>query len=231
MLLIAGKDPSTVNPVLRSILTMRAEAREEEEAQGRGIYVERRRYDRIDDLPNSNAQYREVCARYGCAMYHADLFENELRTLLHLSEGVVHGRWCANGSLSAAQLKELLTQRPGIVLKRLGASGFLSALDLKVLRDAIRARNHLAHSYWSKHGEDFVTTAGLQRMIDAADDARRIFRLAQQFCEDAIFREGQRIGVTRERMTTEAERRVAELREQADALERSRAPRARGPES
>lgn len=137
-------------------------------------------FDRIADLPDDGLREKEVYARYGLAMFHAQGFEHALITLImaHLTaeRPESHER---NGANDFRELMdELHSRTAGRLLARLRQSPGLSEPLDDLLKKAVQVRNRLAHRWFRERGLNFASVEGMQVMVDDLDDAMETLRSA-----------------------------------------------------
>lgn len=136
-------------------------------------------FDRIADLPDGLRE-KEVYARYGLAMFHAQAFEHGLITLIMAH--VTAERHQAGEPRGADAFRELMddlySRTAGRLLARLRENpGLGEPLD-DLLREAVDVRNHLAHRWFRERGLDFGSAEGMQGMVDDLDGAMETLRAA-----------------------------------------------------
>ncbi|MDA8325456.1 MAG: hypothetical protein M0033_04490 [Nitrospiraceae bacterium] len=129
--------------------------------------------ERID--PESH-QIREVYARYGLAMYHAQCVERQIALLLSTEYGP------GSKKITRAQYDGLLQSHfkrtLGALLCKLEKSTSLPTDFEKTLRAALEKRNWLAHKYFWERAGHFVSDKGRAKMImelqEASDHFERL---------------------------------------------------------
>lgn len=134
-------------------------------------------FDPIADLPDNGARQKEVYARYGLAMYYAQVFETGLVTLLAIAT-THQSKVPITRPEADAMFDELFGYTSGRLLKRLAGIMEVGGEGADDWQNAVRERNRLAHHYFRDHAENFVTTEGMQRMVDDADGVRELFERA-----------------------------------------------------
>ena len=158
----------------------------------------------IADLPDDGSRQQEVYARFGLAVYFAQVFEHGLVNVLVLSDRLA-GRIVDEAAWDE-RFDRLFTKTASDLLRRLRATGLLSPDDATLCHDAILARNRLVHHFFRVHTEDFMTTSGQQRMVDDADSIRDLLQRADAITERITVGTLQSVGVDPAIIDLEAER-------------------------
>ena len=155
--------------------------------------------DAIADL-DPNDQPREVFARYGLAMYEAQVLEHGVVNALTVIEFVPRAN--EFGSLEIwnnrfdAFLDEQFDFTFGNLVRRLIATNFLSNLLTEDLKAAKDLRDNLAHRFFRNFAEDFLTIAGSQKMVDFCDDSVRRFHTIDKALDAEMRPLRERLGLT-----------------------------------
>ncbi len=135
---------------------------------------------RIDELDDNGDQQREVYARFGLAVYMAQVFEAGVSNLIVVAEGV-EGRLTSRQEVDR-RFDELYRQVLGRLVRVLEQDQRIDEKDLSVCRRALDERNRLMHHYWREQITSMATPAGRQRMVDELDAARELFQQADGIC-------------------------------------------------
>jgi hypothetical protein len=138
-------------------------------------------YDDIGSLPNDGSRQKETYARYGLAMYYAQVFEHGLVNAIVLARQI-NGRITDVTDWDRAFEAEF-RRRSSDLARRVGSYSGLDDIDRELLRCAVAERNRLAHRFFRDHSEDALSVVGMQRMLDDADNARDLFGRADAVCE------------------------------------------------
>ncbi len=152
-------------------------------------------YDTLDELPDDGAQEREIYARYGLAMYAAQVLEESASSLIVVHE-MTHGNMRVVEEVGD-RFDELWTKTLGALIRQVGTHQLVTADQSAVLGDALKARNRLAHHFFREEADSFVTPGGKRRMLDQLDAARRLFQEASALAADIYLRYMSKYGVTR----------------------------------
>lgn len=165
-------------------------------------------------------QVREVYARYGLAMFQAQVLEHGMvNALLVLSLMPTIRTFKDRAAWEAAfdRFYDVELGRTfGNMLKRLETlDGFPPGL-LAQLRAAKFQRDHLAHRFFREHDLDFMTSEGRTRMIAECEELIVLFQELDREVEAFAAPERERFGITAEwvnehvrLMMVEATERVA----------------------
>lgn len=141
--------------------------------------------DAIADLPDDGSRQHETYARYGLAMYFAQVFEHGLVNAIVLIRQVNGYSADWDGTFDA-QFRKAASD----LARRIGVYGGLSEEEKALLERSVNERNRLAHRYFRDHVEDSISAVGMQRMLDDADSARELFMradsISERLCEQAI---------------------------------------------
>jgi len=117
-------------------------------------------------MDEESAQIREVYARYGLAMYHAQVLETAAWTALSLivSDPSVVTRW---------RFEEIQERATGLTLgqavERLNQAKEVPVPLRQMLTEAVEKRNWLAHSYFWDRCVEFMDVRGRDLMIEELD--------------------------------------------------------------
>jgi hypothetical protein len=153
-------------------------------------------YDTLDELSDDGEQEREIYARYGLAMYAAQVLEEGASSLIVVHE-MTHGNMRVVEEVGE-RFEELWTKTLGALIRQVGVHQLVTADQSIVLRDALKARNRLAHHFFREEAESFVTPGGKRKMLDQLDAARHRFEEASALAADIYLRYMSKYGVTRE---------------------------------
>lgn len=167
--------------------------------EGRALMAE------LDDVDD---QHREVFARFGLAVYMAQVFEHGAVNLLCVLD-MAEGRLTSADEVDA-HFDQLFADMLGKHVRRLTNRGTLERADLDLCTRALAARNRLAHRYWREEIVSMATEAGRQRMVDDLDAGRALFQGAIEALDRVLFAVGAALGFTPERVAEAAEQMRAQ---------------------
>ena len=115
---------------------------------------------------------REVFAFFGLASYHAQVLEQEL--MLFASMLQLSGRTQITRDYVDELFRHLESRTFGHLLKEARRLTPIPADLDRLLAEALRLRNDLAHTFFARHSEAFISRSGREEMIQslrAASDA------------------------------------------------------------
>jgi hypothetical protein len=128
-----------------------------------------------------SAHVREVYARFGLAVYHAQCFEHGLANLnltAHLvgAKGIIptQEQWEA---LVDEVLDRSFEKTLGNLIKELKNVISIDAHALGYILEAKAVRDELCHRFFREHAEDFLTSTGRDRML------LKLEQLDRKICE------------------------------------------------
>lgn len=154
---------------------------------------------------NESDQTREVYARYGLAMYFAQVVEHGMANIGWLLSLSAHGRE-ASGDLEA-QIAKTFGELVNDLRRRNGPPHLV-----EVLEEARRLRNFLAHAYFKERIDHFVNSAGRTELVAELCGFVDRFQEIDTELEDIALWLGHQHGLTRELL----EGAVEELRSGGD---------------
>jgi hypothetical protein len=153
----------------------------------------------------ADEETREVYARYGLAMYFAQVVEHAIVNLM------IALRLPQRGTLTKGDIDQFMDEAFAMTfgrllqeLRRMGQSTHFLQRDLDQARDT---RNWLAHQYFRDRAVQFMSPAGRVVMLQELDDATNLFlevneklerlsaevRASSKIGEDAIRQEYERL--------------------------------------
>jgi hypothetical protein len=165
-------------------------------------------------------QKRDTYAYYGLAMYTAQVFEHEVVNLLVLAR-IVRAAEKAEDILSDPW-EQRFRDTLGQLFKRLKPYLAHDQQLLKDIEEGVRVRNHLAHSYWRVHDEDFLSIRGRAEMITELIEIRDMFADLDERLTRVSKPLRESLGLTDVRINSEyeeAKKRVAERDKGASPLD------------
>lgn len=137
-------------------------------------------FDTIADLPDDGSRQKEVYSRYGLAMYWAQVFEEGMANLIVTVTAYLSR---TGNPLTSAEIDELYEDLRAHTAGKL-VNKVKEVLDdpehIDECRRAVMERNRLAHGFFRDHDQDFMTAAGMQRILEDADAARLLFQRADE---------------------------------------------------
>jgi hypothetical protein len=167
------------------------------------------------DLPDDGSQQKEVFARYGAAVYYANVLEHGLVNLLIVARQ-------ATGHVTPDSIDDdfdkLFRLTMGGLLKHAERER-LTVADPELWRRVLKTRNHLAHHYFHEHAANFMSAEGRDLMLADSDAARLLFVKADEEATRVLFSICEAWGMTPEKARALFEEMEAEARKGPRALE------------
>jgi hypothetical protein len=154
-------------------------------------------------LDPESDQIRQVYAKYGLAMYLAQVLEHGLANLVVASQ---LGSSVRSNEAMQALWDELFGLTMGAQMKRVLKDARLSAAQIARLQGALRTRNFLAHDYFRERAAQFLSFSGRSEMIDELETMQAELRAADEELEPLTFSFFARWGITPERVQEELNR-------------------------
>jgi hypothetical protein len=160
-----------------------------------------------EHLDPESDQIRQVYAKYGLAMYLAQVLEHGLANLVVATQ---LGSSVKSSEAMEELWKELFALTMGTQMKRVLKEARLSASQVARLQRALRTRNFLAHHYFRERAAQFLSFSGRNEMLDELETMQAELREADKELEPLTFSLFTRWGITQERVREEADRLRAE---------------------
>jgi hypothetical protein len=146
-------------------------------------------------------EVKEVYARYGLALYYAQVLEHGLVNALvvldlipterHLSKSAE--QW---GSSVDAFMDRHFEMTMGRLFARLRAVAKVPPDLENLLSDALRRRNWLAHDYFRERAAEFMSTHGRVQMLGEVDECRGHFEQVAERLEQVLQPLRKKAGIT-----------------------------------
>ena len=145
--------------------------------------------------PNWSETEHEIFRDFGYAAFTAQMLEAELLQLLLAAEHV--GRITFDKKTAIESEFFLSKKTLGQLIAEFRKAGMDDELDV-MLRDALDARNFLAHYFFTRHALDFLTAEGRGKMLKELQRLRfRIGRVQHAFSQIRERVYEQLFGITR----------------------------------
>jgi hypothetical protein len=122
-----------------------------------------------EELDLESDHIRQVYARYGAAMYYAQVLEHGLANFVVFSRA---GRALKTHEAADALFNELITSSMGQQLRHVLLEEGLDEALVERLRNALRVRNFLAHDFFRERAEHFMSFAGRNEMLAELGELR-----------------------------------------------------------
>jgi hypothetical protein len=162
------------------------------------------------------AEVKEVYARFGLALYFAQVLEHGIVNAMVIMSLIPEKRHLApSASEWAATVDQFMSQKfektMGGLIHDLQAHGATPAGLQGSLRDALRKRNWLAHHFFRERASDFMTRSGRSRMLAELDECRDLFHATDSLLEQAVRPVRLTAGLSDEMLADILEKMRAEL--------------------
>ena len=153
-------------------------------------------------------QIREVFARFGLAIYHAQCLEKQLALILATKYGLGPTR------ISKMEfdeiLKDLDSRTLGQLVSKIRTLADLGEDERGQLEQGLSTRNWLTHRYFWERSVDFLSESGRASMIKELQEASDSLHTLDELFTKRTLVWGETIGVTEESLDQELERLVGE---------------------
>ena len=163
-------------------------------------------------MGSDEEQIKEVYARYGVALYHAQCIERSIAMLLASAYGP------GPTKITKSQYDDLLgshfQKTLGSLLNNLRKSASFPPEFDERLSETLRRRNWLTHHYFWDRAADFISQTGRRRMLSELEDATALFTSIDEVLEGICNEWGQKHGATPERMQEQLSRLMREATEE-----------------
>lgn len=160
---------------------------------------------------NADEHTKEVYARFGLAVYFAQVLEHGIVNafivldLIPSKRHLAHSRAEWESSVDVFTDKHLEMTMGQMVAKLRSITKIPDDFEDSLI-DAKNRRNRLAHSFFRIYAEDFFTFEGREKMIVEVDECRACFSLVDQRLEEIITPLRRNAGITDEMLEKEFKR-------------------------
>ncbi len=165
-------------------------------------------YDLISELSPDGARQREVYARFGLTAFKAQVFDHDLVNLLSMARSV--DQPMARDQLDAT-FAALFTKTSGSLVNTAAKESRLGVEDLDICQRAVDERNRLIHHFFRHHAENFMTSAGQQRMLDDLAGIARLLDEAGAACRRVFLEVGKAKGLTQKAIEREYQEALSRI--------------------
>ena len=165
--------------------------------------------------PIENEEEREVFARYGLAMYMAQVLEHEIVNTLTVLQMLPTRESIKDADAWATSVDEFMDSQHantfGTMLKAMEKIDLVPGDLMHDLKTCRSDRDFLAHNFFRHHANSFMSHPGRQEMLDFVDQARQRFSDVNRALERFKSPLMMRFGITQETLDCEFEQMVSEL--------------------
>lgn len=164
-------------------------------------------------MDDENEQIKEVYARFGLAVYFAQVLEHGIVNALLVASLIPSRRHLAPSIQDWAAEVDSFTGRHfedtmGRLIKSLRSVTTLS-VDLEdLLRVALSKRNWLVHDYFRERAEEFISNTGRQVMLKEIEECSELFQAADDSLDSIVRPLRSSQGITDEWIEREMKRRT-----------------------
>ena len=153
-------------------------------------------------------QIKEVYARFGLAMYHAQCLEHQLVLILATKYGAGPTR------LSDVEFENVLdalfSRTLGHLVNEIGKLASLSEDEEGRLQQALKQRNWLAHEYFSDRSIDFLSESGREMMVEELQEISDFLHSLDELFTQRTMDHIETYGITQEMVDLQFNRLLAD---------------------
>jgi len=164
---------------------------------------------------DEDEQVKEVYARFGLAIYNAQVLEHGLVNALvildlvpsrrHLARSPEEWEAAVDGFMDR-HFEETMGQ-----LMRALRDVIAVPADLEdLLREALKRRNWLAHDFFRERAAEFMNPTGMHQMLREVDECRACFEATDNRLEEIVRPIRSKAGITDELLESEYQRMVSD---------------------
>lgn len=162
-------------------------------------------------------QVKEVYARFGLAIYFAQVLEHGIINALVILDLIPSRRHLARsadewGSEVDAFMDRHFQATMGRMMRNLRDTTQVDDDLEQLLSEALRKRNWLVHDFFRERATEFMSSPGREQMISEVDGCRDLFQSADKRLEATVVPLRRRAGLTDELLAREYERMQKEAR-------------------
>ena len=160
---------------------------------------------------------REVYARFGLAIYCAQVLEHGLVNAMVVLDLIPSRRHLAQSSDEwAAKVDDFMGRHfmdtMGLMIRSLQSVTPVSEELKELLQQALRRRNWLVHHFFREHAAHFMAATGRAQMLSEIDECRALFELADRSLEATVRPLRHRAGISDELVARKHSQLLAEQR-------------------
>jgi|ERR1041385_1427149 hypothetical protein len=169
----------------------------------------------MQSVDEVNEQVKEVYARFGVALYFAQVLEHGIVNALVVLDLIPSRRHLVRTAKEWKTLVDAFMSRHfestmGRLIRDLRSVTSIPADLEEILQRALAKRNWLAHEYFRERSVQFMSAAGRESMIHESDECRELFSAADDRLEEVIRPLQIAAGMTDEMVAKELEKMKAE---------------------
>jgi len=160
------------------------------------------------NLNDDTQQRREVFARFGLAIYHAQCIERQLGIML--STGFSREFGTSSPEQRDAIFDEMFAKTFGALLKELAKTVTVPPNLGQRLQAALQKRNWLAHDYFYDRSGQLLSREGREQMIEELTDLYHQFNEIDDHLTSVSNRWAKKMGLTPDVIQSHMERLIEE---------------------
>lgn len=145
---------------------------------------------------DESKQIKEVFARFGLAIYWAQVLEHQIVNMF-IAAKLHEKQRITRGDIDII-FDERFNQTMGKLIKELKDTYKVSPQMVRQLEDSLKTRNMLAHRYFRERVTVFATIEGRSEMIRELDKAIKDFESVDKILTDISMKIAEKYGVTQE---------------------------------
>lgn len=164
---------------------------------------------------DENEDVKEVYARFGLAVYYAQVLEHGLVNALVILGLIPSRRHLARsrdewGAEVDAFMDRHFEVTMGRMMKNLRDVAQVRPDLESLLSDALKKRNWLVHDFFRERATEFMSSAGREQMLREVDESRNLFQTADKRLETIVGPLRKKAGITDELLARECQRMLRE---------------------
>jgi hypothetical protein len=164
---------------------------------------------------DENEHVKEVYARFGLAVYFAQVLEHGLVNAVTILDVIPNRRHLARSPDEwAAEVDAFMDRHFQATMGRLMRSlRSVTQVDAdldQLLKEALMKRNWLAHDFFRERATEFMSATGREQMLREVDECRDLFQSAAKRLEATVEPLRKKAGITDERLAREYQRMLSE---------------------
>ena len=157
-----------------------------------------------EHIDSKSEQIREVCARFGLAMYQAQCLERQLALIL--TTKYWPGPTRITGRDFDSHLERLFKKTLGQLVNEIGTIVEVSEGEKEQLKDALNKRNWLAHQYFWDRAVEFLSESGRASMISELQEVAENFQALDEILTNRTHEWAETFGITQQLIDEHKER-------------------------
>ena len=150
---------------------------------------------------SDNEHVKEVYARFGLAIYHAQVLEHGIVNALAILDLVPSRMHTARSRAEWAKIVDQFMSRHfettmGQLMKSLRSVTVVHPELENLMRDSLKKRNWLAHDFFRDCSSDFITFNWREKMLKEIFDCNELFSKTDKYLDESIRPLREKYGIT-----------------------------------